>query len=95
MTPRVIKNSRLFRLPLLRDFDAICLGRFIFCKGEPSDSLLRHEMVHQAQMDRYTVAGFYALYVFYWLKALATHRDFSLAYSENPLEKEAYEKEKT
>ena len=95
MKPRPIFNSKLFRY-LSDDFDAICIGRFIlFRDSDPSPRLVRHEMIHQQQMDHYTVPGFYILYLWYWLKGLVIHRTFHLAYRENPLEVEAYEREKS
>ena len=94
MTPRHVYNSRIFRLPWMREFDAICLGRWIFFAGDkPSATLLRHEMIHQNQMDRLTVPGFYCVYLWHWFKALIRTRSFHLAYRENPLEREAYERQ--
>lgn len=103
MTTRIICNSWLFRLPILRQFDAICLGRWIHFKGElahdglnyaPS-TLLRHEMIHQQQMDRYTVPVFYLVYLGFWFGGLVKHRSFWLAYRQNPLEVEAYDRQRT
>ena len=101
MRTRIVCNSWLFRLPILRQFDAICLGRWIHFKGERAheasgapSTLLRHELVHQAQMDTLTVPGFYALYLWLWLVGLVKHRSFWRAYRENPLEVEAYTRQK-
>lgn len=82
-----------FRLPILQRFDAVCVGRVVLFKSSITDvsvNLMRHEMVHQQQMDTYGVIGFYFLYAVNWLLKLIQTRSFSRAYRENPLEVEAY-----
>lgn len=96
MKVRYVYRSPLFRLPLLRRYRAICLGRFIVCKqseAEVSERLRRHEAIHQEQMDRHGVVGFYAKYLLHYARGLWRHRNHDLAYRNNPFEREAYERE--
>jgi len=86
-------SSWLFKLPMLRNYDAICIGRNIFFKNPESQVPARihnHEMVHQKQMDKYTVVGFYFLYLWYYFSGLVYYQSHSKAYFLNPLESEAY-----
>lgn len=96
MKPRYLYRSALFKLPLLRRYSAICIGRFIVCKNtenEIPERLRRHEMVHQEQMDRHGIVGFYLLYLLAYARGLWRHRNHDLAYRNIPFEKEAYERE--
>jgi hypothetical protein len=83
-------NSRLFKLPLLRNYDGIALGRHMYFKGIPNRELIAHEMVHQRQMDRHGVLGFYVIYLTHYLLFLALYRNHTQAYRAIPFEKEAY-----
>jgi len=79
----------LFKIPPFKGHQGAVIGRWIIMAYH-SDGLLKHEMVHQKQMDRLTVLGFYCLYFFYWVRGLIKYRDKRKAYRENPLKKEAY-----
>ena len=95
--PRYLYRSLLFRLPLLRRYSAICLGRWIVCKhteAEIPEQLRRHEMVHQEQMDRHGVLNFYLLYLVDYARNLWRYRKHDLAYRNIAFEREAYEREK-
>lgn len=85
----------LFRFPGFRNYDAICLGRAILfrqAKAEVSEHLIEHELVHQRQMDRHGVLGFYVRYFALYFAGLIRHRSHAEAYRKNPLEVEAYAK---
>lgn len=62
-----------------RGYSAITLGHVIVASGEPSEALLRHELRHVAQYERFGLA-FLPLYL--WL--LWRH-----GYRRHPLELEA------
>ena len=73
------------------------VGRNILFKGSESDvtpELLKHEMIHQEQMDRHGVLAFYAIYLKDYLRNLAKFRDHDEAYWNIPFEIEARERER-
>ncbi len=85
-----------FRLPLLKHYRGICLGRYIlFKEGEEkiSKPLLRHEMVHQEQITRHGLVGFYVKYLVDYAKNLVRYKSHWEAYRQIPFEVEAREKE--
>lgn len=76
---------------------AITLGRRIYVMADymrrsPGDveRLLRHELVHVAQVNRYTLPLFLLIYAAQFLRQLVRHRSFDAAYRAIPLEVEAY-----
>lgn len=86
----------LFRLPLARNYAAMVVGRRILFKDGPeavSARLLRHETIHQEQMDRHGVAGFYARYLTDYLRGLWRLRNHDAAYRAIAFEQEAYARE--
>lgn len=90
---KIIYNSILFKLPLLRNYNAIVLGRYCFTKfGKEHFSLitLQHEYVHQAQMSRDGVFMFYVIYLKDYLINLIKYRNHNQAYYNIPYEIEAY-----
>lgn len=83
----------LFRLPGFRQYEAMCLGRTILFRAlEPdvSPQVVAHELVHQKQMDRHGIPGFYARYLWEYAKGLLHYRNHDQAYRNNPFEAEAY-----
>lgn len=89
MKPRVLIWPWFFNNPIMRNYAGIVIGRFIVMKHE-SESLLAHEMVHQRQMDRYTVPGFYLVYLYHYVCGLFKYGSHRSAYRMNPLERQAY-----
>lgn len=88
---KIIYESRLFKLPLLRRYSAIVLGRRCYTKdAEVSDELKRHEMIHQEQMDRVGIFAFYVIYLYHYGRNLVRFRNHDRAYREIPFEVEAY-----
>jgi hypothetical protein len=86
-------NSKLFSLPLLKNYSAITLPWGIYFKQDQSKVpyyLIHHEEIHLEQRQRYTILGFYCLYAWYYLKGLYIYRNHDIAYRNNPLEIEAY-----
>lgn len=90
---KIHTNSWLFKLPLLRYYDGIVLGRHGFFREVPDESLIRHEMVHQKQMDRHGITMFYLIYIKDYLINLIKYRNHWDAYYNIPFEIEAYEAE--
>ena len=81
-----------FRLPLLRNYSGIVVGRQIWFKhpkGKVSEALVRHELVHQEQMTRVSIPLFYLIYLRDYLKNLMHYRNHDKAYREIPFEIEA------
>lgn len=87
----------LFKLPLLRRYRAICLGRTVYFK-EPAESitprLLHHERVHQEQIDREGLARFYITYLLDYARGLWRYRNHDEAYRRIRFEAEAFRREK-
>jgi len=93
---KVFYKSWMFRFPPLSYYDGIVLGRYLFTRQPKelvSERLMRHERVHQEQMDRHGVFGFYVIYVWEYLKNLKTYREHWKAYYNIPFEREAYQRE--
>jgi len=81
-----------FALPLLRHYSAICVGRVIWFKEARSrvnEALLRHELIHQEQMDRHGLVSFYLIYLFDYFRNLIRFQNHRRAYLEIPFEVEA------
>ncbi|MGD9656395.1 MAG: hypothetical protein AB7U61_01945 [Methylocystis sp.] len=86
----------IFKLPLARNYRGMVVGRTILFKGDESDvspTLLRHELVHQEQIDRHGVARFYFIYLRDYLVNLYRLRDHDAAYRNIPFEREAFERQ--
>lgn len=88
-------NSLLFKLPLLRNYEAIVLGRHCHTRYSMEEFpiyLLVHELIHQKQMDRHGVILFYIIYIKDYIKNLIKYRNHNAAYMNIPFEVEAYDK---
>ena len=69
---------------------AISFCGMVFCRGNLSPTVKRHETIHfQQQLEMLFVAQL-VLYVAFWLFGFIKYRDASVAYYENPFEREAY-----
>ena len=86
---------------LARDVVAITLGRTIHVSPraaegarERVEALLRHELAHVRQINRYGLVGFYARYVAEFLRHLWRVRSFQRAYRLISFEIEAYAAER-
>jgi hypothetical protein len=93
---RVRYRHWIFKLPLARNYRGMVLGRTILFKGaesEVSQTLLRHELIHQEQIDRHGIARFYLIYLRDYFINLYRLRDHDAAYRNIPFEKEAFERE--
>ena len=59
-------------------------------EGKLTEEVIRHEMIHTAQMKELWYVGFYVLYILEWLYKVITIRDFKKAYRRISFEQEAY-----
>ena len=94
--PRVRYRHWIFKLPLARNYRGMVMGRTILFKGDESDvspTLLRHELIHQEQIDRHGIARFYLIYLRDYLLNLYRLRNHDAAYRNIPFEKEAFERQ--
>jgi hypothetical protein len=102
MKPIVVKNSRIPKIisyiSPAGDVSNIALFPFIFCKGEPNEYTINHELIHHYQYSELWVFGFLIIYAYDWVKARYKYRnDFSgfstpgqKAYYRIRAEQEAY-----
>ncbi len=91
---KIVTNSRLFILPLLRNYSAIAVGSYCLVKDEVvSDRLLGHELVHYLQMKRHGTWSFYIFYLRDYCRNLLRYRNHDKAYQAIPFEREAYARE--
>lgn len=94
---REVKEYYSHWLPPKLGADAVTLGHNIFYrlnKTNVSPRLRRHEMIHVEQCERYTTIGFFVIYFFYYIKFRLQGKSHWDAYRANPLEIEAYAREK-
>jgi hypothetical protein len=101
LPPRQIRRIRyrhwIFKLPFVRRYNGMVVGRTILFKAgatEIPSTLLRHELIHQEQIDRHGIARFYLVYFRDYLANLWRFRNHDAAYRNIPFEKEAYEQER-
>lgn len=92
LRPIMIENSKipviLSRVAPIEIW-AISFGIFVWCRGEMSETTKRHECIHFAQQIECLFIGQWILYVWYWLRGLAS-KTGEEAYYSNPFEEEAY-----
>ena len=88
----LIENSRIPKLlSVFINIRAITLWPFIIYKDKADEVSLNHERIHIEQQKELWVIGFYALYVYYWLKNMVVFRlNPYEAYKTIPFEYEAY-----
>ena len=93
--PKVIISPRFCKLmSVFINVYAITLYPFIISKEPLPVITYNHEKIHLVQQRELWVVGFYILYVWYCLKAVAIGKTGRDAYYAIPFEKEAYENEK-
>ena len=96
--PIYIENSRVPKiLSYLAPIDiwAINLGPFVWCRGEYTEVLKRHEGIHWEQQKELLIVGQWLLYICFYLRNLIRlgWKDRKAAYRSNPFEMEAYRNE--
>jgi hypothetical protein len=93
---RVRYRHWVFRLPFVRNYRGMVVGRTILFKGDESEvsqTLFRHERIHQEQIDRHGIARFYLIYFRDYFFNLWRLRSHDAAYRNIPFEKEAFERQ--
>ena len=81
---------QLKRLPIGRNFLAICLFGCVFTRGALSRENLNHESIHAAQQKELLYIPFFIWYVLEWLVLLVWYRDSYKAYRNIRFEREAF-----
>ena len=75
------------------DIWALSIGLWVWCRGELSESVKRHETIHYRQQLELLFVGQWFLYGLFYLLGLVYYKDSNEAYYLNPFEREAYEHE--
>tara|TARA_R110002020_G_scaffold140120_2_gene311382 strand:+ start:1721 stop:2086 length:366 start_codon:yes stop_codon:yes gene_type:complete len=92
--PIYIENSRIpIWLSKLAPIDiwAVNLAIIVFCRGELSEQVKRHEAIHYQQQLEMLFIGQWICYGICWLIGYAKYRDGAKAYQQNPFEQQAYD----
>ena len=91
MKPRIYENSIVPRLlSWFFPVGAIVLWPFIFCRTRLQGVMRNHELIHFEQYRELWVIGFYAVYLYDWLRGLWKYKDTKKAYQQIRFEQEAY-----
>jgi hypothetical protein len=93
---RVRYRHWAFKLPFVRNYRGMVIGRTILFKGDESEvsrTLFRHELIHQEQIEWHGIARFYLIYFRDYLSNLWRLRSHDAAYRNIPFEKEAFERQ--
>ena len=91
MRPIIIQNSRIPEaLSIFININAITLYPFIISRDTMDEVTLNHEKIHLEQQRELWIAGFYLLYVYYWLIGKWKGESNLIAYLNIPFEIEAY-----
>tara|TARA_Y100000593_G_C4273414_1_gene318646 strand:- start:101 stop:442 length:342 start_codon:yes stop_codon:yes gene_type:complete len=91
MLPIFIKSKFLTKLlSVVISVYAITLYPFIISSEELDQYTMNHEMIHYEQQKELFVIGFYALYVYDFLKGMIKYKNKDLAYFLIRFEQEAY-----
>ncbi len=79
------------KLPLSKDFFAICLFGFVLSVRPLSATELNHELIHAAQQKELLYIPFFIWYGIEWLLLFFKYRNWEKAYFHIRFEKEAYQ----
>ena len=91
--PWVFENSKIpvwlsYVAPI--EVFALSFGPFVFCRGEMPDRTRTHETIHYHQQLELLFVLQWLLYAVFWVIGLVRYRSGTIAYYENPFEREAY-----
>ena len=78
------------RLPMGKNYFAICLFGFIFSIRPLSTTELNHELIHAAQQRELLYIPFFIWYGIEWVVLYFKYKDWEKAYFHIRFEKEAY-----
>ena len=93
MSPKKRGNHKVYvmkRLPIGKNYLAICLFGFVFSRRPLNAAELNHEQIHAAQQRELLYIPFFIWYVIEWLVLLVKYRDSMQAYRHIRFEQEAY-----
>jgi hypothetical protein len=93
-TPWFFENSKLpIWLSKIAPIEiwALSIGAWVWCRGELTDEVRRHETVHYQQQLELLFIGQWLCYGICWLIGFVKYRSGAKAYQQNPFEQEAYE----
>lgn len=89
--PIFIKSKFLAKLfSVVISVYAITLFPFIISADEMDEYTMNHELIHFEQQKELFVVGFYALYVYDFVKGMIKYKNKDLAYFLIRFEQEAY-----
>ena len=89
--PIIITSKLLTKLfSIVISVYAITLFPFIILSEEVDEYTMNHELIHFEQQKELFVVGFYALYVYDFLKGMIKYKNKDLAYFLIRFEQEAY-----
>ena len=89
--PIIITSKLLTKLlSIIISVYAITLFPFIILSEEVDEYTMNHELIHFEQQKELFVVGFYALYVYDFLKGMIIYKNKDLAYFLIRFEQEAY-----
>lgn len=92
--PIVVTHSQVpVLLSIFIKVEGITLWPFVFLRGETNPLLLNHESIHFAQYHELWVLGFFAIYVYDFLRNLLRGQTTTAAYRNIRFEREAYDNE--
>jgi len=89
-------NHWIFKLPILKNFDAISLPwntYFKYPKNEVDPETIKHEEIHIAQRNNIGNTRFYIQYICEFMRNFIKYWNFDEAYRNISFEKEAYKHE--
>jgi hypothetical protein len=92
---KIFYNSLLFKLPFIKNFEGMVIGKLCFLKQPKNNSieqksLLIHEAVHIEQMNRVGIIKYYFIYFRDFFTNYLKYKDMDKAYFLIPYEIEAY-----
>ena len=89
--PIIITSKLLTKLlSIIISVYAITLFPFIILSEEVDEYTMNHELIHFEQQKELFVVGFYALYVYDFVKGMIKYKNKDLAYFLIRFEQEAY-----
>ena len=89
--PIIITSKLLAKLlSIVISVYAITLFPFIILSEEVDEYTMNHELIHFEQQKELFVVGFYALYVYDFVKGMIKYKNKDLAYFLIRFEQEAY-----
>ena len=73
------------------DVYAFSFAIWVVCRGEMSEKTKNHETIHYRQQLEMLFIFQWVMYGLFHIVGLIRHRDGTIAYYENPFEREAYD----